>query len=105
MEDLGGQKLPATFNSQFLWNREFSIRWDLTKNLHLNFQSATHAEIKEPYDERPINKVRICILTVMRLGRIPYGIASATSATPWTIASSSPLPSSCHSINFLSSTG
>ena len=56
MEDLGGQKLPATFNSQFLWNREFSIRWDLTKNLHLNFQSATHAEIKEPYDERPINK-------------------------------------------------
>jgi len=56
MEDLGGQKLPVTFNSQFLWNREFSIRWDLTKNLHMNFQSATHAEIKEPYDERPINK-------------------------------------------------
>ncbi|MBQ7419311.1 MAG: cell surface protein SprA [Prevotella sp.] len=56
MEDLGGEKLPVTFSSQFLWNREFSIRWDLTKNLHLNFQSATHAEIEEPYDERPINK-------------------------------------------------
>ena len=56
MEDLGGQKLPITWSSQFLWNREFSIRWDLTKNLHLNFQSATHAEIEEPYDERPINK-------------------------------------------------
>ncbi|MBQ8714931.1 MAG: cell surface protein SprA [Prevotella sp.] len=56
MEDLGGQKLPVTWSSQFLWNREFSIRWDLTKNLHMNFQSATHAEIEEPYDERPINK-------------------------------------------------
>ena len=56
MEDLGGQQLPTTFSSQFLWNREFSIRWDLTKNLHMNFQSATHAEIREPYDERPINR-------------------------------------------------
>ena len=56
MEDLGGEKLPVTFSSQFLWNREFSIRWDLTKNLHMNFQSATNAEIEEPYDERPINK-------------------------------------------------
>ena len=56
MEDLGGQKLPVSWSSQFLWNREFSLRWDLTKNLHLNFQSATHAEIEEPYDERPINK-------------------------------------------------
>lgn len=56
MEDLGGQKLPVTWSSQFLWNRDFSIRWDLTKNLHMTFQSATHAEIKEPYDERPINK-------------------------------------------------
>ncbi|MBO7116107.1 MAG: cell surface protein SprA [Prevotella sp.] len=56
MEDLNGERLPVTFNSQFLWNRDFAIRWDLTKNLHMNFQSATHAEIEEPYDERPINK-------------------------------------------------
>ncbi len=25
------------------------MRWDLTKNLHMNFQSATHAQIEEPY--------------------------------------------------------
>jgi len=54
MEDLGGSQLPLTFSSQFLWNREFSLRWDLTKNLHMNFQSATHAEIEEPY--APVNK-------------------------------------------------
>lgn len=47
-------KLPLTFSEQFLWNREFSINWDLTKNLHLNFQSATHAQIEEPYT--PVNK-------------------------------------------------
>ena len=48
------EELPLSFSEQFLWNREFSIRWDLTKNLHASFQSATHAEIEEPYT--PVNK-------------------------------------------------
>ena len=54
MESTEGNMLPLTFSEQFLWNREFSIRWDLTKNLHMNFNSATHAEIEEPYT--PVNK-------------------------------------------------
>ena len=54
MESLEDSQLPLTFSEQFLWNREFSVRWDFTKNLHLNFQSGTHAEIEEPYT--PINK-------------------------------------------------
>ena len=54
MESTENQKLPLTFSSQFLWNREFNLRWDLTKNLHMNFQSATNAEIEEPYT--PVNK-------------------------------------------------
>ena len=54
MESLEGSQLPLTFSEQFLWNRDFSIRWDLTKNLHMNFQSATHAEVEEPYT--PVNK-------------------------------------------------
>ena len=49
LEQTTGSKLPLTFSQQFLWNREFSIRWDLTKNLHASFQSATHAEVEEPY--------------------------------------------------------
>lgn len=53
MENLNEQ-LPLTFSQQFLWNRNFSLRWDLTKNLHMNFQSATNAEIEEPYT--PVNK-------------------------------------------------
>ena len=54
MENLTGSRLPLTFSSQFLWNRELSLRWDLTRNLHMNFHSATHAEIEEPYT--PVNK-------------------------------------------------
>ena len=56
MDDLSGSSLPVTFNSQILWNRDFSMRWDITKNLHLNFQSGTQAEIEEPYSDKPINK-------------------------------------------------
>ena len=56
MDNLGGASLPVTFNSQFLWKRDFSIRWDITKTLHLNFQSGTQAEIEEPYSDQPINK-------------------------------------------------
>ena len=54
LDNLESQKLPLVFSEQFLWNRDFSLRWDFTKNLHFNFQSATRAEIEEPYT--PINK-------------------------------------------------
>ena len=53
---MGGSRLPVTFNSQFLWNRSFSLRWDLTKNLHMNFQSGTQAEIEQPLSNLPVNK-------------------------------------------------
>lgn len=54
LERLENSKLPLTFSQQFLMNRDFSLRWDLTKNIHMNFSSATHAEIEEPYT--PVNK-------------------------------------------------
>ena len=56
LDDLGAENtIPLTQSSQFLWNRDFSLRWDLTKNLHLNFQSATNAEVEEPYVRNEIN--------------------------------------------------
>ncbi len=54
MENLGENTLPLTFSSDFLWNRTFSLRWDLTKSLHMNFSSGTNAEIEQPYT--PVNK-------------------------------------------------
>ena len=57
MDNLSGAKIPVQWSSSFLWNRDFTLRWDLTKNLHLNFQSGTRAEIEEPYGNGlPINK-------------------------------------------------
>ena len=58
LDNLGGVKVAPVWSSQFLWNRDFTLRWDLTKNLHMNFQSGTQAEIEEPNDplNRPINK-------------------------------------------------
>ncbi|MCD8305931.1 MAG: cell surface protein SprA [Prevotella sp.] len=54
MEATDDYQLPVSFSSEFLWNRDFSIRWDITKSIHMNFSSATHAEIEEPYT--PVNK-------------------------------------------------
>ena len=48
--------IPLSTSKDFLWNRDFTIRWDLTKNLKMNFNSATHAEVEEPYG--PVNKDR-----------------------------------------------
>jgi len=41
--------LPCSFSQNFLWNRNFQIRWDIFKALHLQFQSGTKAEVEEPY--------------------------------------------------------
>ena len=49
-----GTQLPVTWSQQFLWNRQFSLRWDIFKSLKLQYTSATHAEIEEPYT--PVNK-------------------------------------------------
>lgn len=46
--------LPLNFSQSFLWNRDFQLRWDIFKSLHFTFQSATHAEVEEPYT--PVNK-------------------------------------------------
>ena len=49
LENLDNHTLPLTWSSDFLWNRSFQLRWDLTKNIHLNFNSGTNAEIVQPY--------------------------------------------------------
>ena len=44
-----GTQLPVNFSEQFLWNRDFTMRWDIFKSMKLSYTSATHAEIEEPY--------------------------------------------------------
>ena len=45
----GGTQLPLTFSEQFLWNRQFTLSWDIFKALKMQYTSATNAEIEEPY--------------------------------------------------------
>ncbi|MBO7293864.1 MAG: cell surface protein SprA, partial [Bacteroidaceae bacterium] len=54
MENLDNHSLPLTWASDFFFNRNFSLRWDLTKNIQMNFSSATNAEVQQPYT--PVNK-------------------------------------------------
>ena len=49
VENLDNHSLPLNWSSDFLWNRSFNLRWDLTKSIHLNFSSGTNAEIEQPY--------------------------------------------------------
>lgn len=49
VENMDNRSLPLTWSSDFLWNRSFQLRWDLTKNIHANFSSGTNAEIEQPY--------------------------------------------------------
>ena len=46
--------LPASFSQNWIWNRNFSLKWDIFKALHFSFQSGTRAEIEEPYTQ--VNK-------------------------------------------------
>ena len=43
------QRQLLTFSQNFIWDRNFSIVWDLTRNLKTSFRSGTIAEIEEPY--------------------------------------------------------
>ena len=44
----GENNLPVSFSSTFYWDRAFSLRWDFTKNLNINFTSGTNSRIEEP---------------------------------------------------------
>jgi len=49
---LGGnndQNQLLTYSQTFYWDRDFSISWDLMKNLKMSLQTGTRAEIEEPY--------------------------------------------------------
>lgn len=40
---------PTNFNKNFLWNRNYDMRWDITKNLKVDFAADNMAQVLEPY--------------------------------------------------------
>ncbi len=45
----GADALDASFSKDFMWNRQFDIKWDLTRTMRFSLQTATNANIAEPY--------------------------------------------------------
>ncbi len=43
------ESLDVSFSKDFMWNRQFDFKWDLTKALRFSLQTATNAIIEEPY--------------------------------------------------------
>jgi cell surface protein SprA len=43
-----GLKIDPTFNKNFNWNRNFDVKWDLSRNLKLDFSNSNIARIDEP---------------------------------------------------------
>jgi cell surface protein SprA len=52
------QRQHLSFSQSFFWDRDFSVTWDLTRNLRTSFRSGTVAEIEEPHLQvnRDINR-------------------------------------------------
>lgn len=48
-ENAGNNKIPVSFSQEFYWDRAFSLRWDFTNNLSMQFTSGTNARIEEPH--------------------------------------------------------
>lgn len=60
LRDLTGMSSPVNFDlnfsKDFMWNRNFSINYDLTRSLRFSFQTAMNANIEEPYYTPEIGK-------------------------------------------------
>jgi cell surface protein SprA len=41
--------VPVNFNKNFVWTRNYNLRWDLTKNLKFDFAADNLAQVLEPY--------------------------------------------------------
>ncbi len=54
VENNSGAQIPLSFSKDFLWNRDYTINWDLTKNISMTFKSGIQAKIDEP--NVPVNK-------------------------------------------------
>lgn len=50
----GDFQLPVSFSKNFLWDRQTTINWDVTKALKFNFTAATNSRVEEP--NVPVNK-------------------------------------------------
>lgn len=52
----GALPMDLTFSKDFMWNKQFDIKYDLTKTIKFSFQTAMNSNIQEPYFTPEIGK-------------------------------------------------
>ncbi|RQO31778.1 cell surface protein SprA [Taibaiella sp. KBW10] len=71
--DDGGYPMPAYYYKNFVWNRNYNLRWDLTRSLSVNYQAANISRIDEPYGRINTGEKRDSLYNkILGLGRNTY---------------------------------
>jgi cell surface protein SprA len=47
--DEGGYEMPPYYYKNFVWNRNYNLRWDFTRSISLNYQANNISRIDEPF--------------------------------------------------------
>ena len=48
-KEAGANQMDLTFSKDFMWNRQFDFKYDLTKNMKFSFQTAMNSTVDEGY--------------------------------------------------------
>jgi cell surface protein SprA len=63
-------EIPSTFYKNFTWMRTYSLRWELTKSLSLDYAATNNSRIDEPYGRINTDEKRDTLWNaIKRLGR------------------------------------
>jgi len=81
-----GEALDLTFSKDFMWNRQFDIKYDLTRAMKFSFQTAMNSNITESYFTPEIGKEyyekwKDTVLTSIRKLGTPYTYQQVFSAS------------------------
>lgn len=58
--------VPTNFNKNFLWSRNYDLRWDLTKNLKFDFTADNQAQVLEPFGRIDTDQKRDSLIDNLR---------------------------------------
>jgi len=86
---VGDEIAGLTFSKDFMWNRQFDIKFDLTKSLHFGLQTAMNSNIEETYFTPEIGKEyyeewRDSVMSSIRKLGTPYAYQQVFNAS-WTL--------------------
>lgn len=77
----GGQDSPANYLKYFTFNRQYNLRWNLTRSLSLEYQAMANAVVDEPEGDIDLPQKRDSIITNLKnLGRMKQYTQTVTAS-------------------------